>query len=126
MEIKHKEWLQSYTAQKLLRKVYTLGYGLNSLLVFVPAYTMKVGFWGEEKIFSDFTLIRYSFSEQLPALGCFGFVVVMFIFSFFVLSLVYQKRWVFVAGALYVLLFLAFDLFTPDPDNIRSFVVPSA
>ena len=116
------------SVHRRLRNFFILGYALNIILWFVPAVTMRVGtllgFGGEEKTLSMFSMVRLI--SQQHNLGLTIFLVGVFAGNivFIALALAHPRRWVFITASSVAAFFILLNLFSGSNEQIHYLLVP--
>ncbi|HEY7214235.1 MAG TPA: hypothetical protein VIC28_06365, partial [Thermoanaerobaculia bacterium] len=111
----------------MLRRLFVLGYSMNIVLWFVPAFRMKVGgdlgFGAEDKVFSMLSMVRL-ISQTSPGWTLFFVVTFASNIVFLVLAFAYPKRWLFIIGASIAAPFMLWGFFSGENPDIHQFLVP--
>ena len=116
---------------KTLRLLFIIGFGISIVLFFVPYKRvnptrtdrlegMVTGRAPIEGVVSPIEELRHD-----PAAALFGAILLSVYIAFFVLAIVYPKRWVFLAGAIYMSFSLLLALFVSPSENEHVFLIPN-
>ena len=111
-----------------LRALFIAGFALNAILFFVPALKAKVGgflgFGGEERTFSVLTLTREIIQAGHLGLGLFFVIIFCIAVAFVVLAIKYPRRWLFITGACYTIVWFIFALFSGSGKDTEELFLP--
>ena len=86
------------TRYGMLRRLFVLGYTMNIVLWFVPAFRIEIGPWGGAE---DFSILSMARLYSQTGLGWILFFVVTFASNvvFLVLAFSHPRRWTFITAS---------------------------
>jgi len=114
------------TSYKVWHSLFILGCIFNIGLTFVPSMRVKVAgfFTVEEKLISNLQLVQLAFQTGHTGLGLLAVLFFAAWVAFLVMAIVYQKSWVFIAGASLSALSLLLGLFSVSSGNVEYLLIP--
>ncbi len=114
---------------QLIRAIFVAGCILNIILTFIPMYVVEApGLFGLFKVKrSIFDGIQLAFNIGGSEGFFYGFLYVLIFAAyiiFAVLAIVYQKRWVFIAGASVAAFTLLLEFLSSDVEGVEAILLP--
>ena len=104
-----------------LQILFMLGCFYNIVLTFVPSMSVKVAgfFKTEETLMSGLDAVQFAFKTGQTGIGLLFVLFFAAWVAALVMAAVYQRRWVFIGGAVASSFYLLLNLFSPKSPNVE-------